>query len=44
MTKQMGAKKVKKRLSKGTNFNLPASWTIAVKLEGVEVEPKTPED
>ena len=44
MTKQMGANKVKKRISKGTNFNLPASWTIAVKLEGVEVGSKTSED
>ena len=44
MTKQMGAKKVKKRLSKGTNFNLPASWTIAVKLEGADVVPKPTED
>jgi len=44
MAKQMGAKKVKKRLSKGTNFNLPASWTIAVKLEGVEVGPEASKD
>jgi len=44
MTKQMGAKKVKKRISKGTNFNLPASWTISVKLEGADVVPKPTED
>ena len=36
LTQQMGAKKVKKRLCKGTNFNLPSAWTIAVKLEGLD--------
>ena len=35
MTKQMGAKRVQMRLSKGTNFNLPPIRVIAVRLDGV---------
>jgi hypothetical protein len=44
MIEQMGATKIKKRLGKGTNFNLPPIWTIAVKLDGVSGVPKTFED
>ena len=44
MTKQMGAKKVTMRLSKGTNFNLPPIRTIAVKLEGFSIAPKASQD
>ena len=44
MVEQMDATKIKKRLGKGTNFNLPPIWTIAVKLEGVEVGPEASED
>ena len=44
MVEQMGAKKVKKRLGKGTNFNLPPIWSIAVKLDGVSGVPETSED
>ena len=36
LMEQMGAKKVKKRLCKGTNFHLPSAWTLAVKLEGLD--------
>ena len=35
MIKQLGAKKITMRLSKGTNFNLPPIRVIAVKLEGI---------
>ena len=35
MVKQLGAKRVKMRLSKGTSLNLPPIWVIAVKLEGI---------
>ena len=42
MTTHMGAKKIKMRLSKGTNFNLPPIWAIAVKLEGFDGVPETP--
>ena len=34
MQKELGGKKLKMRLSKGTNFNLPPIWVLAVKLEG----------
>jgi hypothetical protein len=34
MQKEMSGKKVKMRLSKGTNFNLPPIWVLSVKLEG----------
>lgn len=44
MIEQMGATKVKKRLGKGTNFNLPPIWTISVKLDGVSGVPETSED
>ena len=44
MTKQMGAKKVTMRLSKGTNFNLPPIRTIAVKLAGFSIAPKASQD
>ena len=44
MIEQMGATKIKKRLGKGTNFNLPPIWTIAVKLDGVSGVPETSED
>jgi hypothetical protein len=42
MTTHMGAKKIKMRLSKGTNFNLPPIWAIAVKLEGFDGVPEAP--
>lgn len=41
MQKQMGAKRIKTRLSKGTNFNLPPIWVIQVKLEGFDAVSKT---
>jgi hypothetical protein len=43
MTKEMGAKRVQIRLTKGTNFNLPPIRTIAVKLEGLDVASETVE-
>ena len=42
MQKEMGGKKVKMRLSKGTNFNLPPIWVLAVKLEGFSGVPEAP--
>ena len=44
MQKQMGGKKIKMRLSKGTNFNLPPIWVLAVELKGFSIVPKTAED
>jgi hypothetical protein len=44
MQKEMGAKRVQIRLSKGTNFNLPPIRTIAVKLEGFSGVPETADD
>ncbi len=41
MKNQMGAKRVKVRLGKGTNFNLPPIWAIQVKLEGFDGVPET---
>ena len=32
--KEMGATRVKMRLSKGTTFDLPPTWTICVRLNG----------
>ena len=40
---QMSGKKVKMRLSKGTNFNLPPIWVLAVKLEGFVGVPEATE-
>ena len=34
MMKEMGATRVKMRLSKGTTFDLPPTWTICVRLNG----------
>jgi len=44
MQKQMGGKKIKMRLSKGTNFNLPPIWVLAVELKGFSIVPETTED
>ena len=44
MQKEMGAKRIKMRLSKGTNFNLPAIWALSVKLTGFSGVPETTED
>ena len=41
---QMGAKKITMRITKGTNFNLPATRAVAVKLEGLGSVPKTVTD
>ena len=41
MKNQMAAKRVKVRLGKGTNFNLPPIWAIQVKLEGFDGVPET---
>ena len=43
MEKQMGAKKVQVRLTKGTNFNLPPIRVIAVKLDGLGGVPENTE-
>ena len=43
MVKQMGAKKLQIRLTKGTNFNLPPIRVIAVKLDGLSSVPEAPE-
>jgi len=43
MEKQMGAKKVQVRLTKGTNFNLPPIRVIAVKLDGLGGVPEDTE-
>jgi hypothetical protein len=34
MQKEMGAKRMKMRLTRGTNFNLPSIWVLSVKLVG----------
>tara|TARA_R100001460_G_scaffold13112_10_gene29683 strand:- start:53 stop:2869 length:2817 start_codon:yes stop_codon:yes gene_type:complete len=34
MQKDMGAKRMKMRLTRGTNFNLPSIWVLSVKLVG----------
>jgi len=44
MEQQMGAKKITMRITKGTNFNLPATRAVAVKLEGLGSVPKTVTD
>ena len=43
MTKQMGARKIQVRLTKGTNFNLPPIRVIAVKLDGLSSVPEDAE-
>ncbi len=44
MVKQMGAKKLQVRLTKGTNFNLPPIRVIAVKLDGLSSVPEDTDD
>jgi hypothetical protein len=43
MMKDMGAKSVKMRLSKGTNLNLPPVWVLSVKLTGFSGVPEATE-
>jgi hypothetical protein len=43
MIKDMGAKSVKMRLSKGTNLNLPPVWVLSVKLTGFSGVPEATE-
>ena len=43
MIAQMGAKRISIRMSKGTNFNLPAIRAIQVKLEGFDGIPEAAE-
>tara|TARA_R110000782_G_scaffold80635_1_gene159499 strand:- start:873 stop:1820 length:948 start_codon:yes stop_codon:yes gene_type:complete len=44
LVKQMGAKKIQVRLTKGTNFNLPPIRVIAVKLDGLSSVPEDADD